>query len=103
MAHLNNDGKLSWEEFAAQLREEDDRGPWRERIVHDRAVVFGKARIRGTRLAADFIVDQLGGDHTIEEVLAGYPGITREDVLACLQYSAYCIRLENRRRQAEEA
>jgi uncharacterized protein (DUF433 family) len=98
---LAGGGELSWEEFADQLRREDDEGAWRELIVHDPAVVFGKARIRGTRLAADFLVDQLGGGHSIEEILEGYPGLTRDDVLACVQYGAYCIRLENRRRQAE--
>jgi len=61
---------------------------WEERIVVDSQVLAGKPVIKGTRLSVEFIMGLLGGGVSIEELLENYPGITREDVLACLAYAA---------------
>ena len=60
---------------------------WEDRIVADPAVLVGKPVIKGTRLAVEFIVGLLAQGWTEAEVLRNYPGITREDVLACLAYA----------------
>ena len=49
----------------------------------------GKPAIRGTRLSVEFILDLLASGKPEAEVLGNYPGITREDVLACLSYASY--------------
>jgi uncharacterized protein (DUF433 family) len=61
--------------------------PWLERITADPAVLVGKPVIKGTRLAVEFIVGLLAEGWSEAEVLRNFPGITREDILACLAYA----------------
>ncbi len=58
------------------------------RIVVDPDVCNGRPTVRGTRITAQTILEFLGAGESIESVLAEYPTLTREDVLACLQYSS---------------
>ena len=60
---------------------------WRERVVVDPAVMVGKPVIKGTRLAVEFIIELLANGWTHEEILENYPGITLEDIRACLAYA----------------
>lgn len=59
-----------------------------DRITHDAAVMGGKACVRGTRVTVGTIVGQIGAGRTIEQILADYPYIKREDVLQALRYAA---------------
>ncbi len=59
-----------------------------DRITHDAAVMGGKACVRGTRVTVGTIVGQIGAGRTIEQILADYPYIEREDVLQALRYAA---------------
>lgn len=61
---------------------------WEERIVIDPAVLVGKPVIKGTRLAVGFIIDLLAKGWTEEVILKNYPGLTREDIQACLAYAS---------------
>jgi uncharacterized protein (DUF433 family) len=63
--------------------------PVSERIVVDPEILAGKPVIRGTRLAVEFILELLAAGQTENELLANYPGLTREDILACLSYASY--------------
>jgi uncharacterized protein (DUF433 family)/predicted nuclease of predicted toxin-antitoxin system len=63
--------------------------PRSERIVVDTEVLAGKPVIRGTRLAVEFILELLAAGQSENQVLANYPGLTREDILACLSYASY--------------
>jgi uncharacterized protein (DUF433 family) len=63
--------------------------PLSERIVVDPEVLAGKPVIRGTRLAVEFILELLGAGQSENDLLANYPGLTREDILACLSYASY--------------
>ena len=54
-----------------------------ERIVVDPEVLTGKPVIRATRLAVEFILDILAAGQSENEILTNYPGLTREDILAC--------------------
>ena len=49
----------------------------------------GKACIRGMRVTVGMIVGQIGAGRAIEEVLADYPYLEREDVLQALRYAAW--------------
>jgi len=62
--------------------------PWPERIVVDPEILAGKPVIRGTRLAVEFILDLLVAGQSESEILANYPGLSREDILACLSYAS---------------
>jgi uncharacterized protein (DUF433 family) len=63
--------------------------PPSERIVVDPGILAGKPVIRGTRLAVEFILELLAAGQSENEILANYPGLTREDILACLSYASY--------------
>jgi uncharacterized protein (DUF433 family) len=60
---------------------------WNQRIVVNPEVLAGKPVIRGTRLAVEFIVGLLADGWGEADILRNYPGISRDDVLACLQYA----------------
>jgi len=60
---------------------------WQDHIIIDPAVLTGKPVIKGTRLAVEFIVGLLAADWSEEDVVTNYPGVTHEDLLACLAYA----------------
>lgn len=60
---------------------------WQDRITVDPKVLVGKPVIRGTRLAVEFIIDLLAEGWSEQQILESYPGISREDVVACLKYA----------------
>ena len=60
-----------------------------DRITQDAGVMGGKACIRGMRVTVGMIVGQIGAGHTIEEILADYPYLEREDVLQARRYAAW--------------
>jgi uncharacterized protein (DUF433 family) len=60
-----------------------------DRITLDPAVMGGKPCIRGMRVTVGMIVGQIGAGHTIDEVLADYPYLQREDILQALRYAAW--------------
>jgi uncharacterized protein (DUF433 family) len=58
-----------------------------DRIVLDPVVLVGKPLIRGTRLSVEFVIGLLADGWNEVDILAYYPGLTHEDVLACLAYA----------------
>lgn len=58
------------------------------RISIDPNVCHGQACIKGTRIQVHQIVRMLANGDTIEELLKEYPSLEREDILACLDYTA---------------
>jgi uncharacterized protein (DUF433 family) len=57
------------------------------RIVLDANVLSGKPVIRGTRLAVEFIIGLMAEDWSESDILAEYPGLTHDDLVACLLYA----------------
>lgn len=60
-----------------------------DRVTRDPAVMGGRACIRGMRVTVGMIVGQIGAGTTIDELLAAYPYLEREDVLQALQYASW--------------
>lgn len=60
-----------------------------DRITMDPAVMGGKPCIRGMRVTVGTIVGLMAAGKAIEEVLAAYPYIEREDILQALTYAAW--------------
>ena len=58
------------------------------RISIDPKVCFGKPCIRGHRVWVSLVLDFLASGWSYEELLDSYPGITHEDILACIAYGA---------------
>jgi len=59
-----------------------------QRITINPDICFGQPCIRGHRIWVSLILDFLASGMSIEEVLAEYPQLTREDVVACGVYGA---------------
>ncbi|MBI1868138.1 MAG: DUF433 domain-containing protein [Methylocystis sp.] len=64
------------------------------RIMLDPAVLAGKPVIRGTRLSVDFIIGLLADGWSEADILQNYPGVTHEDITACLAYARDVLRSE---------
>lgn len=62
------------------------------RITRKADICHGKPTIRGFRYPVDTMLDLLASGMTIEEILADYPDLEREDLLACLEYAAQLSR-----------
>jgi uncharacterized protein (DUF433 family) len=67
---------------------------WQTRITLDPNILVGKPIIKGTRLSVEFIIDLLAQGWAIDEVLRNYPGITVEDIQACLSYASAMLKAE---------
>lgn len=60
-----------------------------DRITQQPEVMGGRACIRGMRVTVGMIVGQIGAGHSIDEVLADYPYLDREDIMQALRYAAW--------------
>ena len=60
-----------------------------DRITQSHETMGGRACIRGMRVTVGMVVGQLAAGHSIEEVLAEYPYLERDDVLQALRYAAW--------------
>jgi len=61
---------------------------WQERISVDPNVCHGKACIKGTRVMVSVVLSNLAAGESVEAIVANYPKITREDILAAAAYAA---------------
>ena len=60
-----------------------------DRITFDPAVMGGKACIRGMRVTVSMIVNLIAAGRSVDEVLAAYPYLEREDIAQALRYAAW--------------
>lgn len=64
------------------------------RIVMRPGVLGGKPVIRGTRLSVEFILSLLSSGMSLEEIVADYSHLTREDIPAALHYAENLVKHE---------
>ncbi|MDB5098142.1 MAG: hypothetical protein JWM80_2563 [Cyanobacteria bacterium RYN_339] len=64
------------------------------RVTMDPAVCHGKPTVRGLRYPVDMLLDLMGSGMSQEEILADYPDLERDDLLAVMQYAAKLARVE---------
>ncbi len=67
---------------------------WKDRIDLNPEVLAGKPVVKGTRLAVEFIIDLLAQGWTEEAILSNYPGLTHDDIKACLKYASDVLHAE---------
>jgi uncharacterized protein (DUF433 family) len=58
-----------------------------DRISIDPAICHGKPTIRGLRYPVEMLLELLSSGMTYEEILADYPDLERDDILAALAYA----------------
>ncbi len=59
-----------------------------QRVTCDPKVMVGKPVIRGTRLTVDYLLNLMAHGSTVEEILAEYEGLRREDLRAALLFAS---------------
>lgn len=61
--------------------------PYQDRIISEPDILVGKPVVKGTRIPVELVLAKLAHNPDLEELLADYPRLTREDVRACLEYA----------------
>jgi uncharacterized protein (DUF433 family) len=56
-------------------------------IVSDPSVLMGKPVIADTRVTVELILEKLGSGESIEQVLEAHPRLTKEAILAAIDFS----------------
>jgi uncharacterized protein (DUF433 family) len=70
-------------------------GHFRERIIVDSAVHFGKPCIAGTRIPVEAVMELVQEGIPFAEIREHYyPGLTLEDVKACVEFATALVRAE---------
>jgi uncharacterized protein (DUF433 family) len=59
-----------------------------ERITIDPRICGGKPTVRGLRYPVSFILELLASGMSLEQILADYEDLQREDIVACLEFAA---------------
>jgi uncharacterized protein (DUF433 family) len=54
--------------------------------VLDAKALAGKPVVHGTRLSVEFVMGLMAAGWSEDGILAEYPGLTRDDILPCLDY-----------------
>jgi uncharacterized protein (DUF433 family) len=65
-----------------------------DRIALAPEILAGKPVIRGTRIAVEFVIGLMADGWTEADILENYPGITHDDVIACLAYARNALSAE---------
>ncbi len=66
------------------------------RIASDPENLGGKPCLRGTRISVEFILELIASGATLDEIVAAYPQLTREDVSSAVQFAANYLRGDSR-------
>jgi uncharacterized protein (DUF433 family) len=61
---------------------------WRNRITTDPSICHGKACIKGTRIMASVVLDNLAAGSSVDEIVKLYPTLHPDDVAAVVAYAA---------------
>ncbi len=58
------------------------------RITIDPEICHGKPTVRGLRYPVGMLLELMSSGMTFDEILADYPDLEKEDLLACIGYAA---------------
>jgi uncharacterized protein (DUF433 family) len=60
---------------------------WKDHIVSTSDVLRGKPRIKGTRIPVSLVLGYLAAGASHEEIISEFPDLTRDQIMACLDYA----------------
>lgn len=66
---------------------------YKERITTDPEVLRGKPVIKNTRISVELILKKLSQGASVDDLLASYPRLRKEDIYAALAYAS--VRIAN--------
>ena len=65
-----------------------------ELIQCDPRIMMGKPVVAGTRITVELILEKLAAGETVEQILDAHPRLTRQAVLAALQFAADALKAD---------
>jgi uncharacterized protein (DUF433 family) len=65
-------------------------------ILSDPSIMMGKPVVAGTRITVELILEKLAAGETIDQILDAHTRLTREGVLAALDFAARALRADIR-------
>lgn len=57
-------------------------------------VMMGKPVIRGTRITVEHVLEKLGAGESVEQLLVAHPRLTRQAILAAIEFGAQALRAD---------
>jgi uncharacterized protein (DUF433 family) len=63
-------------------------------IQSDPSIMMGKPVIKGTRITVELILEKLAAGETVEQILDAHPRLTKEAVLAALDFAAKVLKAD---------
>ena len=67
---------------------------WHDHIVSDPNTLFGRPRIKGTRIGVDFLLELLESGWSEAQILENYPHLTAADLQAVFAFVRECLKDE---------
>lgn len=64
---------------------------WKEHIVSNPQILFGKPVIKNTRIPVDLILEKLSEGETADHLLSAYPQLKMADIYACLAFGSESV------------
>ncbi len=58
------------------------------------AVMMGKPVVAGTRITVELILEKLAAGETVDQLLHAHPRLSKETVLAALEFAAKALRAD---------
>jgi uncharacterized protein (DUF433 family) len=74
---------------------------WKDRIVATQDTLFGKPRIKGTRIGVELILELLASGWTEAQIFESYPHLKPEDLQAVFAFVHDCLKDETFIMQAQ--
>ncbi|MDQ6652747.1 MAG: DUF433 domain-containing protein [Acidobacteriota bacterium] len=63
-------------------------------IQSDPSILMGKPVIAGTRITVELILEKLAAGESVEQILDSHPRLTKEAVLAALDFAAKVLKAD---------
>ncbi|HEX6622829.1 MAG TPA: DUF433 domain-containing protein [Pyrinomonadaceae bacterium] len=63
-------------------------------IQSDPKIMMGKPVVAGTRITVELILEKMAAGETIEQILDAHPRLTRQAVLAALEFAAHALKAD---------
>jgi uncharacterized protein (DUF433 family) len=63
-------------------------------IISDPNIMMGKPVVKGTRITVELILEKMSAGETIEQIIREHPRVTKDAILAALEFAAGAIKAD---------
>lgn len=65
-----------------------------QRVESNPNIMMGKPVIEGTRITVEQVLEKLAAGESVEQILEAHPRLTRESILAAIEFGAKALRAD---------